>query len=217
MPNAYGFDFSNQGFMNDIPAATGSLNHCKEVEQMGASYIAMVCSFWYEWSLGLGEPLFGLDIKTKKAVFFDDGKTKINSSTWRQCGRAVAALLSLPEHGDVSLDTWRNKQFYISSFKVSQREMLDSIHRVTGSSDVDWEISYQKSEERYKQGMQDMQKGDHMGFARAMYSRVFYPNGDGDFEARRGLDNESLGLRKEDMDEATKRTVEMVEAGYNPW
>lgn len=50
-----------------------------------------------------------------------------------------------------------------------------------------------------------------------MYARVFYPDGSGDYESSKGLDNEGLGLPQEDLDEATKRTVEMVNGGWNPF
>lgn len=50
-----------------------------------------------------------------------------------------------------------------------------------------------------------------------MYSRVFYPNGDGDYEFSRGLSNSLIGLPKEDLDEGTKRAVEMVESGWSPF
>lgn len=183
----------------------------------------MVCGFWYEWSLAFGEPAFGIDIKNKKAVFFDDGRTDINSSTWQQCGRALAALLSfpeLPENEDdkrPTVSTWRNKPLYVTSFKVSQREMLNSVHRVIGTSDEDWDIEYQASSERYRAGLEDLSKGNRLGFARAMYTRIFYPNGDGLFESRRELANDVLGLEREDMDVATKRTVAMVESGWTPF
>jgi len=50
-----------------------------------------------------------------------------------------------------------------------------------------------------------------------MYARCFYPDGSGDFESSHGLDNEALGLASEDLDAATKRTIEMVESGWNPF
>ncbi|OCK76863.1 NAD(P)-binding protein [Lepidopterella palustris CBS 459.81] len=217
MPNAYGFDILNKSLREEDLYGATSLQHCVEIEKLGISYVAMVCGFWYEWSLALGEFWFGLDIKNKKATFFDDGETRVNVSTWRQCGRALAALLSLPESGaSPSVSQWKNMPFYFASFRVSQRDMLDSIHRVTGTTDKDWEITYEPTGERYKNGIDEMQKGARTGFAKAMYSRLFFPNGDGDFESSRGLANDLIGLPKEDLDEATKRTVEMVESGWNP-
>ena len=218
MPNAYGSDFENKSLGEEDLYGATSLQRCTEIKSLGASYIGMVCGFWYEWSLALGEPWFGFDIKNKKVTFFDDGKTPVNVSTWTQCGRALAALLSLPESGtSPAVSQWKNKPFYFASFRVSQRDMLDSIHRVTGTTDKDWEITFEPSAQRYKNGIDEMQKGALTGFAKAMYTRVFFPNGDGDFESSRGLANGLIGLKKEDLDEATKRTVEMVESGWNPF
>jgi hypothetical protein len=129
-------------------------------------------------------------------------------------------LKELPEDKNdksPTISNWKNKPFYVSSFLVSQREMLDSVHRVIGTTDKDWEIVYEKSDERYAKGLQDMKKGNRIGFARALYSRGFYPNGGGDFESTRGLANDVIGLEKEDLDVATKRTVDMVAAGWNPF
>jgi hypothetical protein len=50
-----------------------------------------------------------------------------------------------------------------------------------------------------------------------MYSRVYYPNGDGDYETSKGLANEVLALPKEDIDEATKEAVEMAKSGWSPF
>ena len=54
-------------------------------------------------------------------------------------------------------------------------------------------------------------------FPTASYARIFYPNGDGDFESKWGTSNKLLGLPKEDLDEATKRIVEMVDSGWSPF
>ena len=218
MPNVYGGDKENKKLNEENLVGVLGLQRCAEVEDAGASYIAMICGFWYEWSLSLGEAFYGFDLRNRKATFFDDGKTLINTSTWPQCGRALAALLSLPiNDASPSVSQWKNKALYISSFKVSQRDMLDSIHRVTGTTDKDWEISYEPSEKRYEEGKAAMMKGDRMGFAKALYSRSFYPNGDGEFESKRGLANEALGLPKEDLDEATKSALKLVESGWNPF
>lgn len=219
LPNAYGGDFLNESLAKNELYGDEARKKCEEIEQEGLSWIAMACGFWYEWSLALGEPWFGFDIKKRTVTFFDDGTTVINSSTWEQCGRALASLLSLPEFGaSPSLADWKNKIVYFSSFRVSQRDMLDSLHRVLGTTDKDWEITKQPSDERYKAGIETMQKGDIRGYARAMYSRAFFPSGDGDYETKRGgLDNAKLGLSSESVDVSTKRAVDMVESGWSPF
>ncbi|GAB7353360.1 hypothetical protein MBLNU459_g3843t1 [Dothideomycetes sp. NU459] len=218
MPNAYGHDLHNKSLQMEYLAGERSMKNCTEIEAAGASYIALTCGFWYEWSLALGEQWYGIDIKNRKVTFFDDGNTRVNTSTWAQCGRALAALASLPESGaSPALSDWKNESVYISSFRVSQRDMLDSLNRVLGTTDKEWEISHQPTDQRYKKGLAEMKEGIFTGFPKAMYTRVFYPNGDGDYESSRGLANNKLGLPKENLDEATKRAVEMVESGWNPF
>jgi NmrA-like family len=218
MPNSFGWDKANSKLCEDIPHGEKQVANSVEIQNAGAAGIVMSCGFWYEWSLALGEITFGFNIKDRKVTFFDDGKTITNISTWAQCGRALAAFLSLPESGaSPSVSEWKNKSFYISSYHVSQRDILNSLHRVLGTTDKDWEIIYEPAEKRYKEGIEAMKMGSREGFAKAMYSRVFYPNGDGDFESSKGISNELLGLPKEDMDASTKTAVEMVESGWNPF
>ena len=132
-----------------------------------------------------GPEWFGFDFKEKKLKFYDDGNTKINVSTWEQCGRAVAALLSLKElpedENDQSptVSSWRNKPLYISSFLLSQKDMFESWKKVTGDKDEYWTIDYEPTGKRYKRGLEPLQKGDRKGFGQAAFARVLYPNEDG--------------------------------------
>ncbi|KAM0263552.1 hypothetical protein ACHAQJ_001171 [Trichoderma viride] len=220
MPNSYGTDFANKPLLKGILTAERTEAGVAAVEKAGISWVFMSCNFWYEYSLSMGDAWYGFDIPNKKVTFYDDGKTLINTSTWRQCGRAAAQLLSLKELPDdendqsPTLSQWRNKILYISSFLVSQRDMLDSLNRVLDATESDWKIEYEPTDVRYKRGLDIMKSGNVVGFGMAMYSRAFYPNGDGNYEAKYGLANEVLGLPKEDIDEATKLAVEMAEAGF---
>lgn len=216
MPNSYGMDSANKRLVdeNPFPLAGEYNKRAQQIVDAGSAYIVLCCGFWYEWSLAL--PWYGIEIKERKATLFDDGKTKINTTTWDQCGRALAALLSLPISGaSPCVEDWRNKSVYMDSFRISQRDMLDSLHRVLGTTDGDWTIDYEGSLERYKRGMAELQAGNQMGFATAMYARIFFPQGDGDYETMwGGLANEKLGLPKEDLDEMTKRAVDMAEDDF---
>lgn len=164
---------------------------------------------------------YGFDIHNKKVTFVDDGETKINTSTWPQSGRAVANLFSLPilpqDENDKGpyLAMWRNKEVHISSFLLSQRDMLNSILRVTGAKESEWTIEHQPAVERWKEAQELKQSGKDFlrGYQTAMYTRVLYKDGSGDYSDK--LDNDKLGLPEENLDEATKEAVEMVEAGYN--
>lgn len=264
LPNEYGYDNSHPGLLNDIPLGKAHAAHRAHIEELGVSaWVGITCGFWYEYSLPFGPCTYGFDLPNRTVTFFDDGNTRINTSTLPQCGRAVARLLGLkilPDDGGdrtPCLSHYRNRFVYVSSFKISQREMLDSILRVTGTEMRDWKISHEDSvsvtsippssslphppgatssppppyspsplqtpnpplpplsiasihfqlthrqSTRYRAGLSDMQKGGTnalTGYAQLMYSRVFYPNGGGDFEASRGLQNGVLGFPVEGLD-----------------
>ena len=138
----------------------------------------------------------------------------------RQVGRAVAALLNLPiepqggSNEQPCLAKYKNQVVYINSFTVSQRDMLASALRVTGTHESDWMIEKKPAREQYIIGMKDMKEGKKPS-ANFLYARVFIPgpDGGGDFESTQETLNTTLGLPKEDIDEATKRAIERQEAG----
>ncbi|EGP85324.1 uncharacterized protein MYCGRDRAFT_74848 [Zymoseptoria tritici IPO323] len=220
LPNEWGPDTAHPGLMKDVSLFGGKAPVRKAIEEMGnISWIGVACGFWYEWSLAI-ENSYGFDLNNKAVTFFDDGETKTSTSTWAQLGRAVAALLSLPitaEGADLKacLENFKNGMVYIKSFTVSQREMFQSVLRVTGTKEEEWSISYEPSSERYANAFKAMQGGDRTGYVRVMYTRVFYPDGSGDFESSKGTANKLLGLPEEDIDEATKYALER--ARTNPW
>jgi hypothetical protein len=220
MPNAFGYDLANEELCRDTWHAMLAKQDIALLEEVGVSWVAMVCGLWYEYSMAMGEEWFGFDFANKRLTLFDDGTTRVNVTTWEQCGRAVAGLLALRELPDdehdkaPSLGSFRNKPLYVSSFLVSQRDMFASWKRVSGEKDEEWTISHEGSMKRYQRGVKEMEGGSMSGRATAMFSRGWYENGDGNYEERYGLANGVLGLPKEDLDDATKRAKAMVEEGY---
>ena len=225
MPNIFGLDESNEALIQENPLSVDLKSMLAEIEAAGCSWTSMICSMWYEYSLAMGPLWFGFDFANKKLTLYDDGTTKINLTTWEQCARAVAALLSLkelPEDANdksPTLNTWRNKPLVISSFLVSQEDMFESWKRVSGDKDSDWTIEKEPSNERYQKGMEAMKSAQdpmsaRMGAAMASFVRAFFPNGGGDYESTRGLDNAKLKLPEEDLDERTAVAKGMVEQGY---
>jgi hypothetical protein len=217
LPNEWGFDTANVQLANEaLFSGTEKQKTNALIEELGCSWIAMSTGFWYEWSLAI-PAAYGFDIAGRSVTFFDDGETKITTSTWPQVGRAVAGVLSLkvsPDSADdksPSLEMFKNKYVYTGSFTVSQKDMLDSLVRVTKTSIEDWTVTKEPHKERYAAGIEAMKGGDRMGFAKAMYTRVFYPDDSGNTEKTKGLANDVLGLPKEDIDEATKAAIKRSE------
>ena len=213
LPNEWSPDSTNEALVKDVFPFEGMPKARELISQLGkSSFVAVTTGFWYEWSLAIGAA-YGFDFANRAVTLFDDGETKISTSTWPQVGRAVAGLLSLPIHPEGQdqsrcLDRFRNSVVYVSSFTVSQKDILDSVLRVTQTGLEDWKVSKEPVKERYTEGMEVMQKGDRMGFVRMMYSRVFYPDDCGDFEKTKGTINDLLGLPKEDLDEATEAAIQ---------
>ena len=126
-------------------------------------------------------------------------------------------MLSLPiapegSNKEACLETFKNKLVYVNSFTVSQQDMLDSVLRVTGDKREDWTIEEQPAAERYEKGVRAFKEGDRKALSLVMYSRVFYADGNGDFESRRGTLNRLLGLPRESIDEATKVAIARAKA-----
>ncbi|KAK5019953.1 hypothetical protein BJ546DRAFT_907814 [Cryomyces antarcticus] len=213
LPNEWSPDSANEALVKDVFVFEKMPKAREHIEKLGkSSYIAVTTGFWYEWSLAI-PAAYGFNLANHTVTLFDDGEAKISTSTWPQVGRAVASLLSLPiqaegESRDRCLDRFKNSLVYVSSFTVSQKDMLDSVLRVTHTGLDDWTVTKEPSKERYTKGIEAMQKGDRMGFARMMYSRVFYPDDCGNYEKTRGTINKLLGLPKEDLDEATKAAIQ---------
>lgn len=100
-----------------------------------------------------------------------------------------------------SLETYKNKFIYVSSFLVSQRDMFESVLRVTGTDTKDWTLRHEDATERYQAGLGELQTGARTGYLKLFYTRVFFPDGAGNFQARRALNNDALGLPRDDLDE----------------
>ncbi|KAI4236954.1 MAG: hypothetical protein L6R40_006006 [Gallowayella cf. fulva] len=222
LPNEYGYDSANESLRNDIHIGTPKSHYTDLIESLGkSSWIGFTCGFWYEFSLGGGPERFGFDFKARTLTLFDAGTQPITTTTFPQVGRGVAALLNLPIHRDdenetstsPSLSDYKNRFCYIGSFILTQLDMLSSVLRVTSTSRSDWKITHEDSQTRYQNGKKMLQEGDFRGMVVFMYTRNFFPDGVGNHAETRGLDNEKLGLPKEDLDEYTQEAIRMKEEG----
>ncbi|KAF3764670.1 NAD(P)-binding protein [Cryphonectria parasitica EP155] len=216
LPNWYGQDAANQSLCDDsllTPMRDSILAEFAALEPNSTAYFLLYCNFWYEFSLGGGPDRFGFDFQKRSLILFDKGDVAINVTTWPQCARAVANLLSLKELPDDATDKsptisqFANKGVYVSSFLLTQKEMFESVKRVTNTSDNDWAISTESSEQRWRESRDAVHQGNIEPFAKLLYSRNFFPNGGGDYESQLQLQNDVLSLPKEDLDEATAEAV----------
>ena len=223
LPNEFGIESADhEGLRNDTVIGSSHVKIRSRIEELGkSSWMGLVCGFWYEFSLGGTAARYGFDFPSRTVTFYSGGNTTQNTSTWPQVGRAVANLLSLKTRPDdandksPSLQDFKNKAVFISSFNVSQRDMFDSVLRVTGDKKEDWTVKDEDVKERYQTAMKKFQEDkDFLGFAVALYARPLYPDDSGNYEKRHGLSNDVLGLPKEDLDKYTKLAFEFQKGTY---
>jgi hypothetical protein len=215
LPNEFGM-YNTEEAQNDTIGPGKRLDR-ELIESLAvSSWIGVTCGFWYEYSLS--STFYGIDIPKREVVFADDGMQRLNTSTWAQVGLAVANLLSLPVSAShqtgPSLEQYRDRMLYISSFALNQREMFEATKRVTGTTDSDWKITFEPAKQRFANAKERMRNGDHSAFGVALYTRYFMDDEAGLFEKNRGLDNERLGLPKEDLDEATQAAVDLAKSDF---
>ncbi|KAI4112596.1 MAG: hypothetical protein LQ345_006281 [Seirophora villosa] len=219
-PNEFGNDNANEALRRDVFINDVKTQYRDLIEKLGKSaWVGICCGFWYEFSLGGGLDTYGFDMKNRTLTLFDDGTQALSTSTLPQVGRAVANLVGLKilrdDENDKSpcLSDFKNKFAYVASFVVSQKDMLESVLRVTKTEAKDWKITSEPTAQRFQRGNELFQKGDFSGMRISLYTRNFYPDQSGNFAVTRGLDNDKLGLPKEDLDEFTQLSVRLAMDG----
>jgi NmrA-like family protein len=219
IPNEFGNDGRDGQINKEIILGSMKTPIRRKIEELGMSWVGIACGFWYEFSLAGGPDRYGFDFPNKKLILFDEGEARMPTSTFPQTGLAVARTLALkifPEDENdksLTLDSVRNSYVDFASFNITQKEMFASVLRVTGDKESDWTVTKEPAEPYFKDAVEQLQKtGNRKFFGRLMYVRLFFP--DANWADRYGLDNEKLGLPKEDVDEFTKIAIQMDKDGY---
>jgi hypothetical protein len=204
LPTEYGSDATNARLNAEISLMTMKEPYRKLIEDLGvSSWIGIANNPWFEFVLSTR--MVGLDIAKKEALLLDGGEIKANMTTLPRVGESVAALLALPEK---DLAAYKNDWVYLSSFLVSQRDLLESAKRVTGTKESDWTISHDKAEKVLKDAQEAFGKGDLEGSRKGLLmGAVFHDDLGGNYSSK-VIDYQKLGLEPEDLDEAMRRTIQ---------
>ena len=134
----------------------------------------------------LGTGFLGFDLKKKTATLYDDGKNSTNFSLLSSIGAAVVAIL---QHPDITA----NKYIYVQDYRLTQREILDVLERVTGGEK--WPVTHVDSAQLHREGMEKIQQGDYSQWYKTLLGALFGPHKAMDYATTRHLDNEALGLK----------------------
>lgn len=111
----------------------------------------------------------------------------------------MAGVLSHPEET-------KNRHVWIQSFNVRQNDILAALEKATGTK---WQVNHVDSDEQIKIGNELMQQGDWNGFGKLIVAVIFNGKVDcgSDFTKAAKLDNDLLGLPKEDLQDAVDAIV----------
>lgn len=100
------------------------------------SWTAIVNGQVLDW--GLANGFLGFDMRERKVVMFDGGKTPFSVSTLDLIAQTVASSL-------LDIEAVRNKYVYVASFTVSQNEILKAFEE--GVDGKKWEVENVRSED----------------------------------------------------------------------
>lgn len=143
---------------------------------------------------GLRVGFLGFDFKSKTATLVDEGQHAFSGTNLQQISLALIALLQKPAET-------KNQYVFVSSFDVSQKDILAELEKITGES---WTIKQVKSEDLIQTGRGKLQKGDFSGIADLIKGVAFTPLGD---LRPVGLWNDKLGLKKESLEDTLKTVM----------
>lgn len=134
-----------------------------------------------------------MNLQTKTATLVDQGTSIMSATNLSQVGNATVKVL---EHAEET----KNQVVYVSSFEVSQKDILEKVEKLTGEK---YQVEHAESKQLRLDGLDKVNKGDFSGFVPLIQAAIAGKAGLGDHRPF-GLWNEKLGLQKEDFDESIK-------------
>lgn len=157
------------------------------------SWTSIVCGHFFDYSLDF----LHIFLQDRRADIIDDGEKKRASiSTLARVGEATARILQHTEQT-------ANQMLYVQSFCVSQTEIVRAFEKAIGGGE--WRVTKHDGEEYKNAEKAKAEDGD----ADAVENLVWYLGAvDADWTTREAFAMNMLGLKDEDLDEATREAVQ---------
>lgn len=220
IPNEYAGDGLNEEMMSAAPAFAPKLQSRKYVEELsktheGLKWIGVATNPFFEPFLVGSAKVFGIDTANHIATIYPDASA-FNTSTMDRIGLTVAKLLSLPitdsSNSRASLQHYANNFLYVSSYCVTQTQLLQAIQRAKGESDADWKVRKDQTvAQRIMESEAGMKEGNmQAGFALVVYRYIGEGLG-GNYQDKAEADRKVLGLPEEEesFEAAVKRALKV--------
>ncbi|KAI9827897.1 MAG: hypothetical protein M1826_006203 [Phylliscum demangeonii] len=199
LPSEFGSDTANKNGQEICPLFKGKVEiveylQAKAKEHPDFSWTAIMCGAFYDWCLRTG--FAGLDLKKHTATIWDGGDKRWSASTMSTIGLSVVGVLThLPET--------KNRYVRIQSFSGSQNEVLAVLEKASGKT---WSRTDVDALKEAADGREKIAKGDWSGLLHTILAVLMNRQVDcgGELSKDGKLDNELLGLPKEDLQPITE-------------
>ncbi|MCJ1319497.1 hypothetical protein MMC15_004833 [Xylographa vitiligo] len=198
----FGSNTNNANLMALLPAVFGPkvevVSYLKEqAATTGLTWSAFVTGAFFDWGLTSG--FLGFDLAAHHATVFDDGATRWATTNLAQIGRAVTSALRAPDRS-------ANRYLYVSSFTVSQKDVLAALERATGRQ---WAVTRVAAEEVRASALARLARGEFdFGVVTDLIRYLHFVDGYGSNYVEEGLGcNALLGLEEESLEETVGRVV----------
>lgn len=152
--------------------------------------------------------IFGIAIPERKAELYTDG-APFNTTTVSKVAEAIARCLALdPKTIDKE---FANGTLYVSSFRVSQPDLFQTVLRVTGTTEADWAIERKTTHDLIADGEKMVKDGDSAGKFKILFGGLFQSGMGGEYTEK--VQNGRLGLQEEDLEEVVKASAAAAKSG----
>ncbi|KAK0899634.1 hypothetical protein LTR02_009545 [Friedmanniomyces endolithicus] len=219
VPNEYAGDGMNKAMVEGVPVFVPKKQAREHIDELsktheGLAWIGVATNPFFDLFLIKQSKVFGIDPESHTATIYPDAGA-FNTSTMDRIGLAVTRLLSLPisDHSNsrASLQHYANNFLYVSSFCVTQKQILQAFQKAKGESGADWKVSEDRT---IKQFLQECQAGLKQGNMQAAWGlTICHYIGEGlggNYEEKAEQDRKVLGLQEEDFEEAAKRAISQL-------
>ncbi|KAK6536005.1 hypothetical protein TWF281_000251 [Arthrobotrys megalospora] len=160
------------------------LNHAVEVcNSSSMEYSGVICGAFLEMTLLDAE--MGFDFSSRTAQIYDSGEKKIEVSKMEDVAKTTVEIC-------FEKAKWAGELVYVSSFTVSQRDMLAALDKV--GENGPWKVVERTTEWLQERGNKRIEKGDMMGLVDEIWAVAFRDGVGEAFSKKRKLVNEELGI-----------------------
>ncbi|CAG8904100.1 unnamed protein product [Penicillium egyptiacum] len=173
-----------------LPAKAATVDYLRSKESE-ISWSSLVTGAFFDWAMKVG--FFGFDLSCKTVTLIDGGTSVFTATNLSTIGKALIAML---DHADET----ENQYVFVSSFNVSQKDILDVVEKVDGQK---WTVKNIVSEEVIAEGRRRLAAGDFAGIIDLTRGGAFGKEALGDSRPY-GLWGDKLELPKEDIEQAVK-------------